>query len=161
MEITAKKIFYRIQASEKIKLISKIPDGTQKKTIYTIIARFEPRLLENMVENGMGKQMLSSNLPMDASNKVLKAMLKSENPEVKKQVAEIRKDKNFTERIENMETSFEQGNNTNKVTENSANQSYMTTPNDFASHIGLTPEDIAQINKKGMFARFNNGGFKA
>jgi len=46
-----------------------------------------------MIEAGMGPQMLSTNLPLDASNKVLKSMINSENPEVKKQVAELEQDK--------------------------------------------------------------------
>lgn len=153
------EMFKQASPSDKLKILEKIPSGTQKKTIFTIIVRFVPGLMKNMIEAGLGLQMLSSNLPMDASNKVLKAMLASENNEVKEQVETIRKDKTYAERLENMESEINSQNRIDEILSNPATASYMSTPRDLAKTLGLTPDEIKDV--KTMYARYYQGGFKA
>lgn len=150
-------MFTQASANDKIKILEKLPNGTQKKIIFTVIARFAPRLLENMVDAGLGIQMLSSNLPMDASNKVLKAMVNSDNPDVKKQVADIKKDKNYQDRLANIEGSSVKY----SVDLGGSMKNNMTTPSDFARTIGLTTDDVINIDVQTMFARYRQGGFRA
>ena len=140
-------MFVKASANDKIKFLEKLPNGTQKKVVFTIIARFAPRLLETMVDAGMGPQMLASNLPFDASNKVLKAMMHSGNSDVQKQIADLISDKDYHERIQNfggarLDAVFEQ-----KKDKELAESSYMSMPKDFMHNYGVTPEEMQRMQK--------------
>ncbi len=91
------KIFAKASLDEKIKLINKIPSGAQKRALFTMIAKFSKPLLKSMVDKGLGLEMLNSNLPLSATQVILKEMQKSENFKVKEQINELIKDNRFTD----------------------------------------------------------------
>ena len=91
------KIFAKASLDEKIKLINKIPSGAQKRALFTMIAKFSKPLLKSMVDKGLGLEMLNSNLPLSATQVILKEMQKSENSQVKEQIDELIKDNRFTD----------------------------------------------------------------
>ena len=152
-------MFKQASANDKIKILEKIPNGTQKKTIFTVIARFAPGLLETMVEQGLGVMMLSSNLPMDASSKVLELMVKSKNPDVERQIADLINDKDYHERIQDMI-----GLNDNRVLDDERERilenNYMSLPQDFMRAYEITPEEMQRMQKT-MWLLDQAGRFKA
>ena len=150
------RIFNQASATDKLKFLEKLPNGTQKKTVFTMIARFSPNMLKTMVDAGMGPQMLSANLPFDASNKVLKTMLSSQDTDVKKQVAELLNNKDYNERIEKMSGVLEK----NIVKNEGKDDSHMSLPQDFMSAYNITPEEKQRMQKS-MWLLDQAGRFKA
>ena len=86
------EIFKKASPSEKIALISKLPNGAQKRSIYTMIALYDSNLLTSMVERGMGLEMFNACNDIKAQNKIFSTMKRSENQTVKEQCEKIKSD---------------------------------------------------------------------
>ena len=90
------KLFTEASISEKMKLLKNLPSRDQKKTIFTMIAKFSPNLLREMIDSGMGFEMLSFNLPVDATSRIIAYMkeMASDN-RIKEQLKDLQKDKGY------------------------------------------------------------------
>lgn len=86
------ELFKKASPEQKIKWLSKMSDGTQKKTVYTFIALYDQNLLGRMVESGLGLEMFNICNDVKAQNKIFAVMDRSENETVKQQCASIKND---------------------------------------------------------------------
>ena len=62
--------FKKLPVDKKIKILASMPDS-QKKTVYTLIARTNPTLFNEIVKDkDRSDQLLSMGLPEDVNNKI-------------------------------------------------------------------------------------------
>lgn len=67
--------FKKLPLEQKIKLLSSIPNGAQKKTIYVMIARTDANLFNAIVKDkDRADMLLSMGLPNDVKNKITNAV---------------------------------------------------------------------------------------
>lgn len=83
-------LFKKATPAQKLAWLNKMPDGTQKKTVYTFIALYDSNLLSSMIENGKGLEMFNVCSDVAAQNKILALMNRSENHKVKEQYEQIK-----------------------------------------------------------------------
>lgn len=86
------EMYRKATPAQKLQWLSKMPDGTQKKTVYTFIALYDSNLLNSMIENGKGLEMFTVCSDVAAQNKIFALMSKSENNDVKQQCEQIKSD---------------------------------------------------------------------
>lgn len=86
------EMYKKATPAQKLQWLSKMPDGTQKKTIYTFIALYDSNLLNSMIENGKGLEMFTVCSDVAAQNKIFAIMNRSENNDVKEQCEQIQSD---------------------------------------------------------------------
>ncbi len=88
------KMFLNASASDKMTILRKL-QGSQQKTVYTIICRYMPSLMENMIDEGMGPQMIKSGIPLELQSKVMNYMKNSTIGKVIEQYKTLEKSSNF------------------------------------------------------------------
>lgn len=106
-------LFKKATPAQKLAWLSKMPDGTQKKTVYTFIALYDSNLLNSMIENGKGLEMFNICSDVAAKNKIFTIMKRSETPEVQDQCEQIKNNPR--------NASFFTGQSEPKITENPRN----------------------------------------